>query len=170
MFLFIKLSRHWGFACETVLTAWLGDSLMYLCFYLLSFFICSLFLKKSLGFGEIKSLALNVAKQTDWNDPKCQHAVTGCSQKDTGRCNFIFCRFVVEKLVFYLHWIPQWPSQRRQCRTYLLVRIWILWMNKSKTTDRHYLILMFDCVDWVKHLAAIITLLLPYLIAFSYVA
>lgn len=49
--------------------------------------------------------------------------------EDTGRCNFILCRFVLKRLVFYLHWIPQWPSWRRQCKSYLSGFEFYEWTN-----------------------------------------
>lgn len=56
--MFIKLSHHRGFAHET--TACLGDSMVYLCFYLFIFFLtCSLeFLgkKKEVVLGKLKVL------------------------------------------------------------------------------------------------------------------
>lgn len=118
MFLFIKSSQHKGFAHETVQTACLGAIRCIYVFIYLYFLICSKqFLKKhKMGFVETEGLALNVAKKADWNDPKCQHAVTGSSQNDTERCNFIFCRFVEKDLFFLfpLHWFLQWPSQRHK--------------------------------------------------------
>lgn len=102
----LLMKQFWQLVYEA---AWYIYVFIYLSFFNLLYTFSEK--KSGFGFGEIEGFALNVAKQTDWNDPKCQHAVTGCSQKDKGRCNFLFCRFV-----FYLHWIPQWP---RQCKTYL---------------------------------------------------
>lgn len=72
MFPFIKLSHQRGFAYEPVFTDCLGDSMVYLCFYLFifSFFFLNLLYtisekNVSFDFGEIEGLALNVAKQTE---------------------------------------------------------------------------------------------------------
>lgn len=63
MYFFIDLSYQ-RVAHETIKTACLWDSMMYLCFIYLCFLICSTHFQKKIcgfGFGEFEGIALNVA-------------------------------------------------------------------------------------------------------------
>lgn len=68
----LLMKLFWQLVYET---AWCIYVFIYLSFFNLLYTVSEKNVVLDFG-GEIEGLALNVAKQTDWNDPKCQHAVT----------------------------------------------------------------------------------------------